>query len=49
MGAIYIEGLVDACDTDDFDAKESLLMKSRNSAVASMSDIEDFCWLVPGL
>ena len=45
IGTLYIEGLVDADDTDDFDAKlESLLTKWKSHEVAttSMSDIYKF-------
>ncbi len=43
VGTVYVEGLVDAEDTDDFDAKiESLLTKWRNMELTSTCDIEGF-------
>jgi len=43
VGAVYIEGLVDASDTDDFDAKsENVLTKWRNSELTSTCDMEGF-------
>ena len=45
IGTLYVEGLVDADDVDDFDAKmESLLTKWRDQdgATTSVSDIDKF-------
>ena len=42
-GAVYLEGLVDAIDIDDFDAKtESLLKKWTNSEHTSTCNMEGF-------
>ena len=41
--SVYVNGLVDADDTDDFDAKvESVISKWRNCNVTSTSNMEGF-------
>ena len=43
LGAVYIEGLVDAYDTEDFDEKlEKVITKWRNVSQPSCADIEGF-------
>ena len=43
MGSVYVKGLVDSIDTEDFEEKAGkLLEKWRNSEHTSASDIEGF-------